>query len=389
MVYRYPHYYRRFHCIASDCPDTCCASWEIGIDGKSLERYRHVPGLLGNRLHNSIDWRRHSFRQYEGRCEFLNEEKLCDLYTELGEKGFCRACRLYPRHIEEFEGVREVSLSLSCIEAARIILETEEPVRILAKETDREETYEDFDVAFYRMLMDARTQIMEILQDRATDERTRMGLSLLLAHDLHRRIRGDRLSETDSLLERYRRSDRAVYFAKKMTACEPGGSDRYETMKALYGVMERMPGLKPEWPQRRSRMEAVLYGNGREDYAARRRRFLQSDAGARMPLLCEQLMGYWVFVYFCGAVYDRNAYGKMKFAVACTLLIEDMCQAVWQENGETLVHAEIVDIAHQFSREIEHVDENRESLERALTRDTRLGIRALLCAVWDRVDLLP
>ncbi|MCD8121884.1 MAG: flagellin lysine-N-methylase [Clostridiales bacterium] len=338
MVYRYPHYYRRFHCIASDCPDTCCASWEIGIDGKSLERYRHVPGSLGNRLHNSIDWRRHSFRQYEGRCEFLNDEKLCDLYTELGEKGFCRACRLYPRHIEEFEGVREVSLCLSCIEAARIILETEEPVRILTKETDREETYEDFDVALYRTLVDARTQIMEILQDRATDERTRMGLSLLLAHDLQRRIRGDRLSETDSLLERYRRSDRAVYFVKKMTACEPGGSNRYETMKAL---------------------------------------------------LCEQLMGYWVFAYFCGAVYDRNAYGKMKFAVACTLLIEDMCQAVWQENGETLVHAEIVDIAHQFSREIEHVDENRESLERALTRDTRLGIRALLCAVWDRADLLP
>ena len=30
----------------------------------------------------------------------------------------------------------------------------------------------------------------------------------------------------------------------------------------------------------------------------------------------EQLMVYFVFTYFCGAVYDEQAYGKLKFAVA-------------------------------------------------------------------------
>ena len=32
--------------------------------------------------------------------------------------------------------------------------------------------------------------------------------------------------------------------------------------------------------------------------------------------IMEQLMVYFVFTYFCGAVYDEQAYGKLKFAVA-------------------------------------------------------------------------
>ena len=32
MLYTYPHYYKKFQCIASDCEDTCCAGWAITID---------------------------------------------------------------------------------------------------------------------------------------------------------------------------------------------------------------------------------------------------------------------------------------------------------------------------------------------------------------------
>ena len=40
----------------------------------------------------------------------------------------CDTCRNYPRHIEEFESLREISLSLSCPEAARILLSQKEKV---------------------------------------------------------------------------------------------------------------------------------------------------------------------------------------------------------------------------------------------------------------------
>lgn len=56
MRYRKPQFYDNFHCIAGDCPDTCCAGWQILIDQESLEKYSSVNTDFGTRLLNSIDW---------------------------------------------------------------------------------------------------------------------------------------------------------------------------------------------------------------------------------------------------------------------------------------------------------------------------------------------
>ena len=140
MLYTIPDYYHEFSCIAGECEDTCCAGWQIVIDEDSLERYGKEQGEFGKRLRNSIDWEEECFYQKNRRCAFLNDENLCDLYKALGPDALCDTCRLYPRHTEEYEGLRELSLSLSCPEAARIILSCQEPVRFLAEETDEEDT---------------------------------------------------------------------------------------------------------------------------------------------------------------------------------------------------------------------------------------------------------
>lgn len=87
----------------------------------------------------------------------------------------CDTCRRYPRHIEEFEGMREISLSLSCPEAARIILSQKDPVtfRTFEKET-AEEAYEDFDYFLFSALMDTRDYLLTVLQDRSVPVRYRM-----------------------------------------------------------------------------------------------------------------------------------------------------------------------------------------------------------------------
>ncbi len=82
MEYTYPEYLYDFQCEASACSDTCCEGWGIAIDSVSLKKYRKYPGFFGNRLRNSIDWEKEAFEQYNGRCAFLNEENLCDIYKE-------------------------------------------------------------------------------------------------------------------------------------------------------------------------------------------------------------------------------------------------------------------------------------------------------------------
>ena len=140
MKYTIPDYYREFDCIASDCPATCCAGWKIVIDDQSLNKYRACQTPFGNRLKNSIDWKEKTFRQYAGRCAFLDERNLCDIYTEAGTKMLCRTCRRYPRHVEEFENEREISLSMSCPVVAGMILGRRQKVQFLTAEDSREES---------------------------------------------------------------------------------------------------------------------------------------------------------------------------------------------------------------------------------------------------------
>ena len=125
MQYTYPDYYKEFTCIAGKCPDTCCAGWQIVIDDATLTQYSEISNEhpFKERLNQSIDWDEEVFKQDKcGRCAFLNDENLCDLYTALGEENLCHTCSTYPRHIEEFEDLREVTLSLSCPEVARILM---------------------------------------------------------------------------------------------------------------------------------------------------------------------------------------------------------------------------------------------------------------------------
>lgn len=179
-----PTFYKEFSCIAGACPDTCCAGWQIMIDEKSLQKYRRFKGPFRNRLHNDIDWKEHFFCQYDKRCAFLNEDNLCDIYSEAGKDMLCDTCRKYPRHIEEFEGLREYSLSLSCPEAARIFLSHKEKITFFTREVAApEETYDDFDYFLFTALMDTRDYLFSVIQDRSIPVRLRRQKLLACAHD--------------------------------------------------------------------------------------------------------------------------------------------------------------------------------------------------------------
>lgn len=373
MLYIYPHYYKKFQCIGSECPDTCCAGWAIMIDDKALKQYKKMEGPFGNRLKNSIDWKEGSFLRYQGRCAFLNEENLCDLYIEQGKESLCRTCRRYPRHTEEFEGCREISLCLSCPVAARLILGCKEPVRFLEKEDDREETYEDFDFFLYTKLTDARSLIFGLLQDRQNPVSLRLSMALALGHDLQGRIRRDRLYEADALFARYEREDRARYFAEKRIQ-----GSRYDFLNKLFSLLREMEPLNPNWPQERGKIESCLYGKGEDAYKRAWEAFLK--ACPEFDIWTEQLMVYFVFTYFCGSVYNKDPYGKLKMALASVFMIQDMALERFMEKGSLNLEA-MADVAHRYSREIEHSDENRLLLEERLTKDLRFGLRDFLGAV--------
>lgn len=374
MEIRVPYYYRKFKCSADQCPDTCCAGWQIVIDEDTLEKYHTFEGPFGNRLANSIDWREGIFKQYEDRrCAFLDENNLCDIYTEAGPEMFCRTCKTYPRHFEEFENVREISLAMSCPEACKLILGHKEPVKFITVEKPyKEEIYEDFDFFLHSKLIDAREIIIEILQDRSWPVRKRMAMVLAFTHDLQARIYRGHTAAMEDVFARYTKPGAKKRFAKLLTKYEGLTEASKDFKKGMIRQFEKLEVLREFWPQLlKKTLEHV------EDEELDKL-WNESEGDADLEIIAEHLMVYFIFTYFCGAVYDEEAHAKMKFSIIGTLMILEIAKTLWKEKPGKGKMAAVLEAAKDYSREVEHSDENIELLEKLSKRESVFGMDSFL-----------
>lgn len=385
MRYLKPHYYDKFVCTAGDCPDSCCAGWQIMIDETSLERYGNEKSEFGTRLRNSIDWDEECFYQNNRRCAFLNEENLCDMYIEAGSGMLCDTCRRYPRHIEEFEGMREISLSLSCPEAARIILSQKDPVtfRTFEKET-AEEAYEDFDYFLFSALMDTRDYLLTVLQDRSVPVRYRMAKFLVCTHDFQLAVNKQELFSWETIRARHEQSGFSSAFRKKISGrCFPD-MDRVDLMKQIWKtIVPKLEVLSPDWTVFLKDTLISLYHTCSEETSYMELLLDFQDTFPEWQIQKEQLLVYWLYTYFCSAVYDEKIFAKGKMAVICTLFIEELVLGLYARKREKLEPGDLVSVCYRFSRELEHSDQNLNTLEELLDQEEVFSLEHLmtLCSI--------
>lgn len=374
MYYRKPHYYDKFSCTAAQCPDTCCAGWQIVIDENSLEKYSNVSGDFGIRLLNSIDWGEGVFEQYHRRCSFLNTENLCDIYKELGADALCDTCRLYPRHIEEFENLREFSLSLSCPVAAKMILQCQEPVRFLEEEDEKEECeedFEDFDFLLFDCLLEVREKLFSIVQNRTIPIEKRMYCVLKIAKNLQTALDEGELFERDFMAE--------IELCLQEKA-EDFSGNLYEIVQAFRKDLLRLEVLREEW---KTNLEAAekLFQKGEAWYTEKRKKYkaeIKNTIGQEQwDIYKEQLLMFFLYTYFCGAVYDDMIYSKGVLSVISVFWIEEITFWNWAAQEGKIEEKNLLETAYRYAREIEHSDENLNLLEEIFDLDKQYKLEAL------------
>ena len=384
MRYTVPDYYKKFKCLASDCPATCCAGWQIMIDDKSLKKYASCPGIFGNRLVNSINWEEERFKQYHSRCAFLNEQNLCDIHLEKGSDFLCRTCRRYPKHVEVYENEREISLSLSCPMVARLLLAKTDQAQFLMTEKVRkndgdqlQKSDDDFDEFLYSALQDCRSVLIAMAQNRNEALNLRMAKILSLAHDVQNRIDSRQLFDTENVLERYQREGADTALAYKLIwfslvneeFCGENDEQRADSdyLSVQWRVLDYLRDfevLDPRWVLDLQRWRKALYGEGPAVYLERKKRFLTE---ARVwETEYEQILVYFLFVYFCGAVYDGDALRKAKMAVMSVRILRELAFAQWILAGEKLTAEDRAELAWRYARELEHSDPNLNAMERMM-----------------------
>lgn len=377
MLYSIPDYYKEFHCIAGDCEDTCCAGWKIVADETSLRKYRQVKGPFRKKMMRSVDWEEKTFQQdQEKRCAFLNEKNLCDLYTALGRDSLCRTCRLYPRHIEEFEDVREITLSVSCPEVAKILMNRKEPVNFISKEeTDEEEyDYEEFDPFLYSQLVDAREVLLKIAQNRDLPLDVRIGLIYGVAHDMQIRVDWEELFSCAQVLEKYQKESALAFVKRAVENRQKRTNSNYDFARHTFSQLHKLELLKEDWYVLLKETELTLYARETpEQYQEMSKEFLQWTNEKEIPweIQKEQLLVYFLYTYFCGAVYDGRILAKAMMAIISVFLLEEMMKARWLRNDRELDIEDVIEIVYRYSRELEHSDLNLQRMEKWMDKWTK------------------
>ncbi|MBR1599672.1 MAG: flagellin lysine-N-methylase [Lachnospiraceae bacterium] len=414
MQYRTVSFYDEFKCIGGACEDSCCDNWEIDLDDGSLKLYMSQKGEFGKRLKKCTRVKDKQFILNGVRCPFHNDDDLCDIFIEMGEEALCQTCTNFPRHIEEFDDLKEVSLTMSCPEASRIMLSKKDKMTFICKEgNDRDYGLKEIkavsrfafwkrghenklDKPLFDKLYEARELIYDMLQDRTKPVPLRAVRILSFAKELQDCVDevGERqygsskaYSEIDDIIERYR--GKASYDGKDKCidrdddksiddngdkCIDNNKEDDYATdseyhntrvdnfVSQILNMYDGLENIKPEWKDILSLGKQHLKSEScRRDVTE----FLENYKDKEYEF--EHILVYYIFNYFLGASYDHDILTKVKFAVISYLVILQLDVARWISQNKNFLYDDQVTVAHAYSKEVEHSYNNYESLQLVLS----------------------
>lgn len=117
-----PDYYKKFTCIADNCPITCCQEWKIAVDNDTYDRWCHIQPPKDMKLQHAAlseytydrDGQHIIALTGHKKCPFLLESKLCRLVLAHGDSILSETCTMFPRGNHDFSSHREASLMPGC-----------------------------------------------------------------------------------------------------------------------------------------------------------------------------------------------------------------------------------------------------------------------------------
>lgn len=379
-----PHYYKHFKCTASKCSDTCCAGWEIIIDDETYKHYNKVSGEFGERLKSNLilyEDGEPGFVLQNDNCPFLNKNNLCDIYTELGEESLCYTCKTYPRFIEEYSNLRELGISLSCPEAARLILQDSKPVAFeVSEDCEMENTYDDiyFDISV--QIISARKLALDILQNRSIGLNHRFALLINFAHDIQEEINENKLSKITDIINRYSKEDYQRELINEFDKYKTKQSDKCDNMLECMNIYKTLNPINNNWPKIIE--HAINFLHKIDDIAFYQKQYDDfNEYYKNKTYEYEHLMVYFIFKYFMKSIFDEELYSKVTLAVMSYLIIKELNVVRWIDNNYNFDINDQIDIMHMYSKEIENSEKTLYDLEEMFNTSEMFGLKQLLILI--------
>ena len=333
MITRYPTYYKDFKCIASECKTSCCAAgWEILIDPDTAKYYKSVKGDFGKELKKKIEYKNpaHFKLEKNGRCPFLNEKNLCDIYTNLGENHLCQICTEHPRFYECFNDFIECGLGIYCVVFFLIILTQKGPF-CTYEVTSNEEINDNYNEDVFNYMCKCRAQIFDYL---ATDTKTplneKMANLLWFVHTIQQNIDSNLLDAETIFQVTAEHKTQITNYLEYLLKLEPNDKNWFDYVKNCIATYEANAS---------SRL---------------------ADFEVANPVLEQyltNLANYYVYRYFLRGIYDEDALSRFKFIAVNIAVIKALLFCKWLNKGKLELRDYIFTIK-KYAEEIECSDDN-------------------------------
>lgn len=182
-----PEYIEKFKCIGPNCEDDCCHGWCVYIDKETYEKYLKIKDEeMKQKFKNYLQKNKNCTSNFNfavmnmkenGQCPMQDENMLCTIHKNYGAELLSYTCWLYPKWVNHVGPKIEISLAMSCPEAARKVLFEREKIKFLIldnKKIDKNRidvackniTNNEMKSGFNSLLMEIRGAAIEILQNR-------------------------------------------------------------------------------------------------------------------------------------------------------------------------------------------------------------------------------
>ena len=327
MLITRPAYFDDFRCIAGSCPDSCCKEWSVQVDPEAAARYRALPGALGEKLRQVlVDADGQTLMTIEDRrCPMWRDDGLCRIQAELGEAALCQVCRDFPRLRHDYGDFLELTLELSCPEAARLILNAQPAPPVTQELPGGRGEYDPLDMEILKV---TRQHMLSLLSDTSRPIPETLALALLYGCHAQSDLDAGEIEPFDP--------EKALEEARSLA-----GPGSYGLMLGFFRSLEL---LTPEWAAMLDAPTPSLW------------------TGHHLALA-----RYFVERYWLQAISDFDLYSRVKLMTISCLLVRHL-------------GGDIFRTAQLFSKELENNADNVDALldtaytHPAFTDDKLLGL---------------
>ncbi len=380
MKLRVPHYYKDFVCIASKCKDNCCiGGWEIDIDDETANYYLNLEGEFGDILRASIGRTdEYCFKLKDGKCPFLDNENLCEIYKNLGEDKMGVVCTQFPRFTEYYGSIKETGIGLACEEAERIIFTDRKPFSMDIEDIDEEEVIDtEYDNVLANYLFKVRDLLFKMIDNESISLYNKMIYMIEIGKHIQDLVNENNTEEIQNIINLLQQNNYEALQLDKQNINIDENSSMYE-VESILNAYSELEILNEQWQYYLDDMYDMLHSEDMSpaDYSVLVKEFTEYIKDRNYEY--SNMLKYFVFRYFMKAAYDHDVFGKLQLSVTNYFVIRDMDIVKWLKNNREFSFEDRIETVHIFSREVEYSEDNLEVLAEEFIFDDIFKVENLI-----------